>query len=287
MKKMFLVAALAVAALSFTACGNKAEVDAEKAKSDSLSMVVSTKDSLLNDAFGNIEEIATALGQITEREKIVASTSAGEINKTAKERISENIAAISELLQKNRAAISRLSASARQLKAANVKIAALESLVASLEQQLADKDKQIGQMAKELENLQIEVAELKGLNAALSGQKAQLEGTVAQQTEELNTVYYVVGQERELTKSGIVDKKGFIGRTAVLGQNADMKAFIKSDLRQLDRIAIGKKGVKLVSAHPAESYVLVMGDKNTVTELVISDKNAFWSASKVLVVTYR
>lgn len=142
-------------------------------------------------------------------------------------------------------------------------------------------------MAKDLETLQIEVAELKDLNAALSGQNMQLESTVAQQTQELNTVYYIVGQERELTKRGIVDKKGFIGRTAVVGKDANMKAFTKSDLRQLDRIAIGKKGVKLVSSHPADSYVLVMGDKNTVTELVISDKNAFWSTSKVLVVAYR
>lgn len=287
MKKMFFLATLAVAVLAFTACGHKAEMAAAKAISDSLQMEVQAKDSLLNDAFGNIEEIATALSQISEREKIVASTSAGEINKSAKERISENIAAISELLQQNRAAINRLSASARQLKAANVKIAALESLVASLEQQMADKDKQIEKMAQELENLQIEVAELKDLNATLSGQKNQLESTVAQQTEALNTVYYIVGQDRELTKSGIVDKKGFIGRTAVLGKNADMKAFTQADLRQLDRIEIGQKGVKLVSAHPAESYVLVKGDKNTVTELVISDKKAFWSASKVLVVSYR
>lgn len=287
MKKFFLVAALAVASLGFTACGHKAQMAAERAKNDLLQKEVMAKDSLLNDAFGSIEEIATALSQITEREKIVASTSVGEINKSAKEQISENIAAISELLQQNRASLNRLSALARQLKAAKVEIAALESLVASLEKQMSDKDAQIEQMARQLETLHFELAELKGLNGVLSSQKNQLENTVAQQTEALNAVYYIMGRERELTKMGIVDKKGFIGRTPILGQHADMALFTQADLRQLERIEIGQKGVKLVSSHPAESYVLVRGAKNTVAELVISDKKAFWSTSKVLVITYR
>lgn len=286
MKQIMTVAAL-VAVMLFSSCGNKAEMEAASSKNDSLQMVVNTKDSILNDAFGNIEEIATALSQITEREKIVASTSAGEINKTAKERISENISAISDLLQKNRAAISRLSASAKQLKEANVKIAALESLVASLQKQLEDKDVQIKEMAANLENLKIEIAELKGLNETLSGQNTQLSSTVAEQTAELNTVYWTVDQEKSLVKSGVIDKKGFIGRTAVLKNVSDMENFTKGDLRNVERISIGKKGVKVISSHPADSYVLVMGDKNVTEELVISDKNAFWKTSKVLVISYR
>lgn len=286
MKQILTIAAL-VAVMLFGSCGHKAEIEAASSKNDSLQMVVNAKDSILNDAFGNIEEIATALSQITEREKIVASTSAGEINKTAKERIAENISAISDLLQKNRAAISRLSASAKQLKEANVKIAALESLVASLQKQLEDKDAQIQEMATKLENLKIEIAELKGLNETLSGKNNQLESTVTEQTEELNTVYWTVGQEKALVKSGVIDKKGFIGRTAVLKNVSNMDDFTKGDLRNVERIAIGKKGVKIISSHPADSYVLVMGDKNITEELVISDKDAFWKTSKVLVVSYR
>lgn len=286
MKQILTIAAL-VAVMLFGSCGHKAEIEAASSKNDSLQMVVNAKDSILNDAFGNIEEIATALSQITEREKIVASTSAGEINKTAKERIAENISAISDLLQKNRAAISRLSASAKQLKEANVKIAALESLVASLQKQLEDKDAQIQEMATNLENLKIEIAELKGLNETLSGKNNQLESTVTEQTEELNTVYWTVGQEKALVKSGVIDKKGFIGRTAVLKNVSNMDDFTKGDLRNVERIAIGKKGVKIISSHPADSYVLVMGDKNITEELVISDKDAFWKTSKVLVVSYR
>lgn len=286
MKQILTVAAL-VAVMAFSSCGHKAEMEAASSTNDSLQMLVNTKDSILNDAFSNIEEIATSLSQITEREKIVASASAGEINKTAKERIAENIAAISDLLQKNRAAINRLAASAKELKSANVKIAALESLVASLQKQLEEKDVQIAEMSKNLENLKIEIAELKGLNEALSGQKSQLESTVAEQTEELNTIYYIVGQEKELIKSGILDKKGFIGRTTTLKNTSNLSDFTKGDLRNIERIAIGHKGVKIISSHPENSYMLVQGSKNIVDELVVTDKDAFWKTSKILVVSYR
>lgn len=140
-------------------------------------------------------------------------------------------------------------------------------------------------MAQQLDGLQVELAELKGLNATLAGQKNQLSATVAAQTAALNTVYFVMGQERDLIKGGIITKKGFDGRS--LGEGADMRSFNRADLRKLDCIEIGKKGVKLLSAHPAESYIMVMGGKNTVNELVISDKAAFWSVSKVLVISYR
>ncbi|MEF9949746.1 MAG: hypothetical protein RR980_00775 [Mucinivorans sp.] len=286
MKKILILAGFVIS-IAFASCGHKAEMEAASSKNDSLQMVVDTKDSILNDAFGSIEDISSALSQISEREKIVASTSAGEINKTAKERIAENISAISELLQQNRQAISRLASSAKKLKEANVKIAALESLVASLQQQLEDKDAQIAEMSKNLENLKIEIAELKGLNETLSGKNTKLENTVAEQTTEINTVYWIVGQEKSLVKAGVIDKKGFIGRTAVLKNVSNMDNFTKGDLRQIDRITIGQKGVKVVSSHPSDSYVLIAGDRNVTEELVISDKDAFWKTSKVLVISYR
>lgn len=114
MKKIFQLVALAVTSLAFVGCvtANHSEFDTARAQSDSIQL--RAKDSLLNEAFSSIEQISNALSQITQRERIVASTSAGEINKSAKDRIAENIAAISELLQQNRASINRLSASAKK-----------------------------------------------------------------------------------------------------------------------------------------------------------------------------
>lgn len=285
--KLVTFAILCVAAI-FTACGPSAETTAANAKVDSLGGVVSQKDSIINDAFASIDEIATSIAQISEREKLVISASSNpEIAKTQKEQIAENIAAISDLLLKNRDAIKKLGAQASKLKAANVKIDALETLVASLQKQLSDKNVQIEELVAQVRSLNIEVADLKVRTADLETDKAELEGTVAAQVEEKNTVYFIVGGEKSLMQKDIIDKKGFIGRTRTVKNTSDLTDFTKGDLRTLEHIAIGAKGAKVVSSHPENSYIMVKGARNVDEELVITDKDNFWRNTKILVISHK
>lgn len=284
--KRLLILSIVVASM-MSSCGNQAEMEKLGSQKDSLSVVVAMKDSIINDAFININDIASTLNQITEREKLVTKQTSGDLNKTTKQQISENIAAISELLEKNRAAIGRLQASSAKLKQANVQIEGLQQLVASLQQQLLDKDAQIEALAEQIKALNIQVADLGTSVKNLEQDKSKLEGTVSEQTQQLNTVYYIVGNEKKLMKSEIIDKQGFIGRTRVAGANADLTEFTKSDLRTLERIAVGGKKVKIVTNHPQNSYMLVMGSKGVVEEIVITDKNEFWKNSKILIVSYK
>lgn len=287
MKKILTIISVFMLTMSLNSCGYKGQIETATAKSDSLQVVLNDRDQLINETFSDIEQIATSLAQISEREKIVLSASTGEINQTAKQRISDNISAISELLQKNRTAIARLSSSAKQLKEANINIASLDTLVNALQMQIQQKNSELSQMNTNLGNLKIEVAELKGLNENLSEQKVSLETTVANQTVDLNTVYWTMNSEKELQESGIVDKKGFIGRTLVLNDITNLENFSKGDLREIEHISINKKGVKILSSHPKDSYQLVPGlDKKSVEELVITDKGEFWKTSKILVISY-
>ncbi|MEG2480064.1 MAG: hypothetical protein RSA50_07305, partial [Mucinivorans sp.] len=255
---------------------------------DSLAMVVAQKDSILNDAFMSIDEIASGLSQISQREKLVTSQSSGEITRTAKAEIQDNIAAISDLLEKNRQQIASLKYTQKKLKEAGMRIEALDNLVNSLQGQIESKNGEIAELAQKVESLNIEVGKLTDNIRSLEGEKTELKGEVAQKTEELNTVYYVIGVEKELMKAEIIDKEGFIGRTAVLGRNAgDMSKFTKGDMRTLERVKVGGKKAKIVSSHPESSYMMVLGAKNMVEEIVITDKNAFWKNSKVLIVSYK
>lgn len=267
-----------------SSCGDKAKMTKLGDQKDSLALVVAMKDSIINDAFINIDEISTSLSQIAQRENLVTKQSSSEITPTTKEQINENIAAISDLLEKNRLSIKRLNATAAKLKAANVEIDGLQKLVASLQQQLVDKNAQIEEMAEQLKALNIEVAALTNSVRGLEENKAELEGDVAQKTEELNTVHYIVGNEKVLIEEKILDKQG---GSKVLGDGADFSKFTKGDRRQIERINIAGKKVKVVSSHPQSSYMLVMGAKNMVEELVITDKDAFWKNSRVLVVSYK
>lgn len=288
MKKSILMLLALTVATIFISCGPNAATIAAQSAADSLSGVVAQKDSIINDAFASIDEIATSLSQISEREKLVIAASSGaEITKTQKEQIEDNISAIADLLAQNRAAIKKLGAQAAKLKEANVKIDALESLVASLQKQLDDKNVQIEDLVGQIKGLNIAVSELQGRTAELEGDKKALETTVADQTTEKNTVYYIVGGEKSLIKKDIIDKQGFIGRTRTVKNTSDLTDFTKGDMRTLEHIAIGAKGAKIVSSHPEGSYILVMGARNSVDELVITDKDKFWRNTKILIISHK
>lgn len=286
MKKFLVLAAAAV----FVSCGPKAEKpDTTAMVNDSLAQVVAAKDSIINDAFNSIGEIAANINQIAEREKLVTrqTSAGGELTKPVREQIAENITAIGELLDKNRATIARLQVSARKLQAANVKIDALQTLIAQLQEQLNQKNAQLAALTDQVKALKIEVQALGHTISNLENDKAELQGTVADQDAQLHTVYYIVASDKELKEKGIVNKKGLIGRTRVVSDNASMDNFTKADDRTVERVPIGKAKVKIVTAHPQDSYMLVKGAKDVVEELVITDPNAFWQNSKMLVISHK
>lgn len=287
MKKILIFAAVATL---FASCGPKSEKpDATALANDSLSQVIAAKDSIINDAFNSIGEIAANINQIAEREKLVTrqTSAGGELTKPVREQIAENITAISELLDKNRATIARLQVSAKKLKEANVKIDALQTLIAQLQEQLDQKNAQLAALTDQVKALKIEVEALGHTVSNLESDKTELQGTVADQDAKLHTVYYIVASDKELVAKDIVDKKGFIGRTRVVSDNASMADFTKADDRTVERIPIGKAKVKIVTSHPEKSYMLVKGAKDVVEELVITDKDAFWKNSKMLVVSHK
>lgn len=287
MKKVLILAA--VTAL-FASCGPKSEKpDPMAIANDSLSQVIAAKDSIINDAFNSIGEIAANINQIAEREKLVTSqTSAGsELTKPIKEQIAGNISAISELLDKNRATIARLQVSAKRLKEANVKIEGLQTLIAQLQEQLNQKNARLAALTDQVKALKVEVESLGHVVSNLESDKAELQGTVADQDIKLHTVYYIVSSDKELVQKDIVDKKGLIGRARVVSDNASMTDFTRADDRTVERIPVGKAKVRIVTSHPENSYMLVKGSKDMVEELVITDKDAFWKNSKILVISHK
>ncbi|MDE6070904.1 MAG: hypothetical protein K2F92_08615 [Alistipes sp.] len=66
-----------------------------------------------------------------------------------------------------------------------------------------------------------------------------------------------------------------------------MEDFTRADARTLERIPIGHAKVRIVTSHPENSYMLVKDSKEVVDELVITDGEAFWKNSKILVVSHK
>lgn len=290
MKKLIIIVAIASI---FGSCG-KEQIAKLGSTKDSLQQVVAMKDSIINEAFMNIDEIASSLGQISTRENLVTKQTEGDITKTTKQQITDNINAISGLLEQNREALARLDKTTKKLSAANVEIGGLTKLVASLKKQLDEKDANIAELTKEVEKLHGKIAELTTSVTGLSKDKTQLEGTVSEQsdkintqTEKINTVYYIVGTEKDLMAKKIIAKKGTIGRTIIVGSNQNRDGYTKGDLRNIERIPVGGKKATIVSVHPEGSYMLVESSRNVTDEIVITDKDAFWSSSKILIISYK
>ncbi|MEG2023569.1 MAG: hypothetical protein RRZ83_05585 [Alistipes sp.] len=285
MKQLFIVVLGAVIVL--TSCVSKQVAMQAEGQRDSLAMVVSAKDSLINAVFTDINTISENLSLIKSRENLISVSDNAEGGRRPVEEINNDIAAIDRLLQENKAKIASLQYTASQLRKANVRIVALEKMIADLNTQLGEKTSEIEQLRDKLSKMGIEVQSLNERVAARSAEVDNLSGQKVELENQLNTVYYIVGAEKELRNAQIINKQGFIGRTLTVNKKGNFDSFTKADSRLLSEIPIGQKKITLVTTHPEGSYELMTDANKIVTTLKIIDPARFWESSKMLVVSYK
>lgn len=275
-------------------CVSRRTAEQTENQRDSLQTVVNGKDSLLEAVFADINAISENLAQIRVRENLVSVARNREGVRQPVAEIEDDIAAIDQLLQENKRKIASLQRASAQLRKANLRIEGLEKMIRGLEGQLSEKTAEVAKLREELSQMDVkvtalaeEVAAREAEVAARTAEVDSLSGVKTVLEDRLNTVYYVVGAEKELRAAGIVTKQGFIGRTLTVGQTENLDNFIRADLRTLTEILIEHKRVTLVTSHPADSYALISNADGVVYKLAITDPERFWSASKVLVISYK
>ena len=191
------------------------------------------------------------------------------------------------MLQENRSKIESLQRSAALLRKANLRIDGLEKMIAGINKQLAEKNAEVEQLRENLTRMGAEVENLTQEVAARSVQVENLSGEKVELQNQLNTVYYIVGAEKELRDAQIINKQGFIGRTLTVGKNSNLDSFTMADSRLLSEIPIGQKKASLVTSHPEGSYELVTDANKVVEKLIITDPVRFWESSKILIISYK
>lgn len=283
----FIIFATMGALTLLSSCAGKKTVLAVEGQRDSLVQVVSAKDSLINAVFEDINAISENLAQIRSRENLISVAEESEGGRRPAGEIRNDIAAIDRLLQENKSKIASLQRAASQLRKANLRITGLEKMIADLNEQLARKSAEVAQLHEnlaqkgvEVQTLTEQVAERGARVDTLSREKTELENR-------LNTVYYIIGTEKELREAQIIDKQGFIGRTLTAGRNTNLDSFTRADSRLLTEIPVGKKRVTVVTTHPEGSFELETGADKVVERLVITDPARFWDTSKVLIISYK
>lgn len=275
------------AAFALASCVSKSVAVKVEDQRDSLVTVVSAKDSLINAVFEDINSISENLVLIKTRENLISMAGEAEGGHRPVEQINKDIAAIDRLLQENRKKIASLQRTAALLRKANLRIDGLEKMIRDMGAQLAEKKDEIMQLR---ENLNRMGAKVETLTEQVAVQSAQVENLSTEKVElenQLNTVYYIVGPERELRDAQIINKQGFIGRTLTVNKTSNLASFTKADSRLLSEIPVGQKKVSVVTAQPEDSYELVTEGDKVVTKLLITDPVRFWEASKILIVSYK
>jgi uncharacterized coiled-coil protein SlyX len=284
MKHIATAAALGVVALLASCVSRQVAVEAES-RSDSLELVVSAKDSLINAVFADINAISENLALIKSRENLITVAGESEGGRRPVEEIDNDIKAIDRLLRENRAKIESLQRSAAQLRKANLRIDGLEKMIADMNRQLAEKKAEVEQLRESLVRMGDEVKSLTKEVAVRSAEVENLSGEKVELQNQLNTVYYIVGAEKELRDAQIINKQGFIGRTLTVGRNSNFDSFTMADSRLLSEVPVGQKKATLVTSHPEGSYELVTDANKVVEKLIITDPVRFWESSKILIIS--
>ena len=154
------------------------------------------------------------------------------------------------------------------IKKLQAQLAEKEATIAQMQEQLAQKDQEIEGLNTKVNNLN------QDLNVA-NAKNDEQSRMIADQIVEMNKVYYVGASKKALKESGILTSK------YILRQEVPAEAFTLADKREVKQIAFEGKKVKVLSAHPVESYTIVNNDNQVVIE--ITNPELFWSVTKYLV----
>ena len=134
--------------------------------------------------------------------------------------------------------------------------------------------------------LKAETFHLQATIGTLRAESDMKDEVIQSETDALHKAFYVIGTSKELEKGNIIDKKGGllgIGKTSELHNDFDETRFTRIDYMVTNSIPINSKKVHIVTSHPSNSYSFEK-EKGMITNLIITNGEEFWKASKYLVI---
>jgi hypothetical protein len=285
---IFIPIAIGASSLLMTAC-NRGELAQSKQQNDSLLTVINERESSINGFIASFNEVERSLDSVTAKQQIIhlnAAKSHGEFKPGQKDRINAEIEAINNMMELNRKTIAELT---HKLKSSTNKNIQLEKTIATLDHQLTIKFFELTSLNDELNLSNLQVAKLKIAVDTLTVLNNMQSQTISEKNAALHAAYYIVGKSKDLQEAKLIDKQGGllgIGKTSKLSSNFDKSKFTCIDYNLTKNISINSNNIKIITSHPSDSYTLnkdMKGDE-LITNLVITNPEKFWSASKYLVI---
>jgi len=262
----------------------KADIDKLQKEKEQMAMETNYKDSSIATFMNDLNSIEANISAIEQKQANISNNSkTSELKASQVDRINENIRSINALMKENKEKIAALN---KKIKNSNLKLADFEKTVAALNNQLVEKDKQLADLNTKLDQLNADVVKLNTDIGTMTADNTTKQKTIEDQTTRLNTAYYTTGTFKELQTKKVVTKEGGflgIGREKKMDQNFNPTAFKSIDITKTATIPIDAKDAEVLTNHPSDSYTLEhKGD--AVSDLLITNPEKFWRASKYLVV---
>ncbi len=290
MKRNILIL-IAGAGVALSSCNTKeleqkiATLEQEKQE---IKSEVENRDESLMEFMQSFAEIEKNLREIREREMNIELNRESDLSsEDLKNKINEDIQEINRLLAENRQTIQSLGAKLKNSSNENVKLNnMMEQLQTELTAQIEEREGQIATLNDNLKQMEVKVEELNTNIASLEETNEEKEETITEKVNELNTAYFVAGSFKKLEEEEIVDKEGGflgLGKTKVLNEDFNQDKFTKIDIRETAFLPVDGEEVKLVTAHPSDSYTIEKAEDSEKVNLVISNPDKFWESSKYLV----
>lgn len=286
MKKLILFFGLGV--LLMSSCAKREEQ--QTVNEDSIKLVDMTAQYEIATNFNDslmllMGDIYTGLDSINMQEGLLYNMGNGE-NVDRREEIRNNLSAIKKRLAANKQLLAQLEA---KIKAEGNENSVQAKTIAQLRQHIEQQDQKIAQLENDLtqargqiEQLNTQVAETQEQVRIETAAKEEAQAETVKVENEKNTVYYVIGTNKDLKQKGLLEKK-FLGATKVLRGDFDPSYFKKADLRTLKSIPTGSKKVKIWTNMPEGSYQIV-GEKDGPKTIEITNPEKFWSLASHLVI---
>lgn len=261
MKKLVFPAVIAMCIMA-SCNGDKlkqAESDNEQLQGE-LTEQRAIQDSLLV-LFNDITE---GMSQIKDLEKIVSSpTNLSGESAERKQQIKNDMMAIQKALQERRERLAQLE---EQLSKSSTENKTLLRTIENLKAQIADQQTEIATLTNQLASANIKIETLGNQVTSLNQSVDSMNTVTANAREaeakaaaeakrmeaEANTVYYVIGTNKELKEHKILSGGGLFRKTKTLAGNYDVSYFTRADRRTLTTIPLHSKKAKVMTSQPSD-----------------------------------
>lgn len=286
--KKFIVLGLGASLFLMSSCvENSQKYKALLVRADSLNTIAMQQNQEMEQLLADINDLTIGMQSLREAEHLLTleaeKESKGSKSKQQLARLKNDIQAISEAIAGYKSQIAKLEGKSKS------QSAEFRRMIANLNAELELRSEKIseitGQLAVTNKELAVKVEEVKLLtqNVDSLGKESKAQQiTIAEQDQTIHLANYLIGTRKELKDAAVISRQGIFCPPIVSSQaqNAD---FINVDIREIKTIPLSNKKAKVLSSHPAESYVLE-ADENGNWVLKIIDEKVFWKQTKYLVV---